>query len=130
MTLLASHRIQGVTLEKHLRRPEVEWPQLVAILPELADVSAEVQEQILCDVKYSGYLARQEQQVERQRRLSDKRIPDSFDFGRLQHLRHEAREKLSRIRPVSLAQASRISGITPADVALLLAHLEGKSQRG
>jgi tRNA uridine 5-carboxymethylaminomethyl modification enzyme len=126
--LLESNRIHGITLDKYLRRPEIQWPELVATLPELAEFSAEVAEQLIFDSKYSGYLARQEQQVERQRRLSDKRIPENFDFCTIRHLRHEAREKLARVRPISLAQASRISGITPADVALLLAHLEGKTK--
>src|SRR5207253_11345269 len=61
--------------------------------------------------------------------LADKRIPERFDYATIRHLRFEAREKLTRVRPVTLAQASRISGITPADVALVMAHLEGK-QRG
>jgi tRNA uridine 5-carboxymethylaminomethyl modification enzyme len=82
--------------------------------------------QIVYDLKYEGYVNRQEQQVARQRRLSDKRIPENFDFARIRHLRTEAREKLARIRPVTLAQAGRISGITPADMALVLAHLEGQ----
>jgi tRNA uridine 5-carboxymethylaminomethyl modification enzyme len=123
---LAATRVQGVTLDAYLRRPEVDWPQLVDVLPELTAVSDEVAEQLVIDAKYAGYLVRQDQQVERQRRLADKRIPENFDFCSIQHLRHEAREKLTRIRPISLAQASRISGITPADVALLLAHLEGR----
>jgi tRNA uridine 5-carboxymethylaminomethyl modification enzyme len=125
LNLLQKNRIQGTPLDKYLQRPEVDWPQLVSLLPELDVVQDEVREQVVFDVKYSGYLVRQEQQVERQKRLADKRIPDNFDFASLPHLRIEAREKLSRIRPVSLAQAGRISGITPADVALLLAHLEG-----
>jgi tRNA uridine 5-carboxymethylaminomethyl modification enzyme len=126
MNLLARTRLNGVTLDKYLQRPEVEWPELVARLPELGEVGPEVRKQVVFDVKYAGYLVRQEQQVERQRRLADKRIPDNFDFANLPHLRIEAREKLSRVRPVSLAQAGRISGITPADVALLLANLEGR----
>ena len=126
MRILDGNRIQGVSLTKHLRRPEIQWLELVGILPELAEVPPEIAEQLVFDAKYSGYLVRQEQQVERQRRMSDKRIPDNFDFCAILHLRHEAREKLTRIRPISLGQASRISGITPADVALLLAHLEGK----
>jgi tRNA uridine 5-carboxymethylaminomethyl modification enzyme len=81
---------------------------------------------VLYDVKYAGYIARQETDVARQRRLAEKRIPDLFDYARLPHLRAEAREKLTRIRPTSLAQASRISGITPADVALLMVHLGGR----
>ena len=80
-------------------------------------------------MKYSGYVARQEQQIQRQRRLAEKRIPDYFDYSRVSHLRHEAREKLTQIRPVSLAQAGRISGITPADLALLLVHIESGPQK-
>jgi tRNA uridine 5-carboxymethylaminomethyl modification enzyme len=77
-------------------------------------------------VKYAGYVARQEVDVARQQRLAGKRIPSNFDFAQINQLRMEAREKLTRVRPLSLAQAGRISGITPADVALLLVHLEGR----
>ncbi len=90
------------------------------------DVEGEVARQICHDVKYAGYIARQDAQIQRQQRLADKVIPLHLDYGDLTHLRIEAREKLSRIRPSNLAQASRISGITPADLALLIAHLEGK----
>jgi tRNA uridine 5-carboxymethylaminomethyl modification enzyme len=121
----ATHYEQA-NLTKLLRRPETTWEQLVAILPELAEFSAEVAQQIDYDTKYAGYIARQEIDVARQRRLAEKRIPDGFDYGRLLHLRTEAKEKLARVRPISLAQASRITGITPADVALLMVHLEGR----
>jgi tRNA uridine 5-carboxymethylaminomethyl modification enzyme len=80
--------------------------------------------QVTCDVKYSGYVAREQVQIARQRRLGEKRIPQQFDYLLIPHLRAEAREKLDRIRPVNLSQASRISGITPADIALLMAHLD------
>ena len=126
MELLDSTWHEGGTLAKYLRRPEVEWSEIVARLPELAAISPDAARQVVIDVKYSGYVERQEEQVQRQQRLSEKRIPDAFDYARLTHLRTEAREKLTKIRPISLAQASRISGITPADVALLLAHLEAK----
>jgi tRNA uridine 5-carboxymethylaminomethyl modification enzyme len=125
LRLLETNRIEGVTLEKYLRRPEVSWDEIAARLPELHRVSAEAAEQVSCDVKYAGYIARQQVDVARQHRLADKRIPTSFDYDRLLHLRAEAREKLARIRPENLAQASRISGITPADIALLLVHLTG-----
>jgi tRNA uridine 5-carboxymethylaminomethyl modification enzyme len=69
---------------------------------------------------------RQDIEIARQQRLGDKRIPSDFDFSRIDQLRAEAREKLVRVRPLNLAQASRISGITPADMALLLIHLSGK----
>jgi tRNA uridine 5-carboxymethylaminomethyl modification enzyme len=126
MRLLQTVRSEGQTLEQILKRTEIEWPHLVAIEPQLAAISAEAALQVVYDVKYEGYVNRQELQVARQKRLAEKRIPDTFDFAGIRHLRTEAREKLSRIRPVTLAQASRISGITPADVALVLAHLEGK----
>jgi tRNA uridine 5-carboxymethylaminomethyl modification enzyme len=124
--LLESTRRDGVTLAQHLRRPETEWSQLVAWLPELVAASDDAASQVVCDLKYAGYIARQEVDVERQRRLAAKRIPASFDYSRIVHLRAEAREKLGRIRPVDLSQASRVSGITPADIALLMVHLEGK----
>jgi tRNA uridine 5-carboxymethylaminomethyl modification enzyme len=123
--LLETTRVEQNTLEHWLRRPEVEWPELVGRCAALAEFRPDVVSQVVTDVKYAGYVTRQEEQVARQRRLSEKRIPASFDYARLSQLRFEARQKLSRVRPVTLAQAGRISGITPADIALLLAHLEG-----
>jgi tRNA uridine 5-carboxymethylaminomethyl modification enzyme len=125
--LLDETYVDGVQLSKFLRRPETEWTDVVARLPELADVSPEVATQVLCDVKYAGYIARQQVEVDRQQRLAAKRIPESFNYHRLEQLRAEAREKLTRIRPTNLAQASRISGITPADIALVMVHLDGRN---
>ena len=124
--LLETTRRDGLSLAQRLRRPEIEWADLVPILPELADVPDDVASQVLVDLKYAGYVSRQEVDVQRQRRLAAKRIPASFDYGRIVHLRAEAREKLGRIRPVDLSQASRVTGITPADIALVMIHLEGK----
>ena len=124
--ILATQRFQGVTLAKYLRRPAIEWPDIVEIRSDLADVPREIVQQVVYDVKYSGYIFRQQQQVSRQQRLADKRIPGDLQYQEIPHLRGEARQKLHQIRPVTLDQASRISGITPADVALLLAHLEGR----
>jgi tRNA uridine 5-carboxymethylaminomethyl modification enzyme len=124
--LLRGTRVEGLTLEDLLRRPEVAWADVVAREPRLAEISAEAAIQVVYDVKYAGYVSRQEQQVARQRRLAEKRIPEQFDYARIRQLRHEAREKFLRVRPVTLAQASRISGITPADVALVMAHLENR----
>ena len=77
-------------------------------------------------MKYAGYVARQEVEIARARRLAEKRIPAAFDFSAIAHLRAEAREKLTRVRPASLEQASRISGITPADISVLWIVLEGR----
>lgn len=122
--LLQSVKHAGGPLGVYLRRPEVDWAGVVAIAPELGSLDPEASEQVAIDVKYAGYVARQHVDVERQQRLAAKRIPSRFDYDRIIQLRHEAREKLSRVRPIDLAQASRIAGITPADIALLMVHLE------
>ncbi len=116
-------RIEGTPLDKYMRRPEATWDEAVAVVPSLGTAMPRAAEQAVSDVKYAGYIARQNTEIDRQKRLAAKRIPTSFDYDRLRQMRAEAREKLTRVRPVDLAQASRISGITPADIALLLAHL-------
>jgi tRNA uridine 5-carboxymethylaminomethyl modification enzyme len=127
ITLLLQSRHEGSSsLEKILRRPETTWTEVVARLPELAATAAQVAEQVTYDAKYSGYLARQQVEIERGRRLAEKQIPGNFDYAKMTHLRAEAREKLARVRPVNLAQAGRISGITPADLAVLMIHLESR----
>jgi tRNA uridine 5-carboxymethylaminomethyl modification enzyme len=118
----ASH-VDGTSLGKLLKRPETTWNDLVEREPQLARFSAAVAEQVTYDVKYAGYIARDQVEIARHQRLAERRIPDSFDFATVRHLRAEAREKLARVRPLSLAQASRISGITPADMALLVLYL-------
>lgn len=128
MAILQQHRHGQVTLDQYLKRPEVDWSQITECCPALSDVSLEVSRQVVYDIKYAGYISRQKVEVARQQRLAEKRIPAEFDFERLTNLRTEAREKFSHVRPVSLAQASRISGITPADVALLMFHLESRGK--
>ena len=124
--LLNETRHQGTTLATLMRRPEIAWPEIVALLSELQSTDPLVAEQVQHDLKYAGYVARQSVEVDRQRRLTQKRIPRNFDYNRLGQLRAEAREKFQRIQPHNLSQASRISGITPADIALLMVHLDGK----
>jgi len=124
--LLETSRSGEDSLARSLRRPEVTWGDLVARLPELGAVAPEVAGQLTHDAKYAGYIARQDLEIERQRRLAERRIPGDLDFSAVSHLRAEAREKLMRIRPLNLAQAGRISGITPADLAVLTVHLEGR----
>jgi tRNA uridine 5-carboxymethylaminomethyl modification enzyme len=126
--LLDNNYFEGAPLSKYLRRPEVSWTDMVALVPELAAVNPQVADQVATDLKYAGYVERQQAEIDRQSRLAEKRIPDSFRYELIPQLRAEAREKLSRVRPCNLAQASRISGITPADVALLIVHLDGKGK--
>ncbi|MBM3998179.1 MAG: tRNA uridine-5-carboxymethylaminomethyl(34) synthesis enzyme MnmG [Planctomycetes bacterium] len=129
LSRIRSTRIGQSTLEEILRRPESTWETLVAMFPPLAEVPDPVLEQVVHDVKYAGYVFRQRQQVDRMARLAERSIPPDLDYDAIPHLRSEAREKLGRIRPLSLAQASRISGITPADLAVLLLRLEGRRPR-
>ena len=126
--LINATRFQGTPVAQIARRPEIEWSKVVEMVPSLGDLSKQAAEQVLNDLKYAGYVARQTVEVDRQQRLAEKRIPQGFDYARLTQLRAEAREKFQRIQPVNLAQASRISGITPADIALLMVHFEGKSR--
>ncbi len=128
LEILERTRYEQIPLIKILRRPESTWEDVVALHPDLARVPSEVATQLTHDAKYSGYVARQAQEIAKQQRLAHKRIPERFDFATVQHLRAEAREKLQRIQPRNLDQAGRISGITPADVALLMIHLEGKGR--
>ncbi|MGA0041226.1 MAG: tRNA uridine-5-carboxymethylaminomethyl(34) synthesis enzyme MnmG [Pirellulales bacterium] len=125
--ILAAHRMEGVLLLERLRRPEMRWSDCVAVVPELAAVADEVVTQIVTDVRYEGYLALERQRIERQRGHAERTIPEGFDYAGVRHLRAEAREKLARVRPQTLGQAGRVSGITPADLALVLVHLEGRS---
>jgi tRNA uridine 5-carboxymethylaminomethyl modification enzyme len=129
--MLESLRIDQVSGTKYFRRPEVTWREMVGRLPQLAQFTQQVAQQVEYDIKYAGYVARQEVEVLRQRRLADKRLPADLDYASIRHLRSEAREKFNRIRPTNLAQASRISGITPADIALLMTHIHSRcGERG
>ncbi len=123
--LLRSRRHEGLTLQRHLQRTETRWDQIVAWCPEAGAYPPSVVEQVVLEAKYSGYVERQAAQVERFQKLESKTIPSWFDYQAIPQLRAEAREKLARVRPASVGQASRISGITPADLAVLLLYLEG-----
>ena len=129
-SFLATQRADGVPLNRILSRPEVTWDSLRELAPDLARFASQPQaiEQVTHDVKYAGYARKQQSQIERFRRLENKRIPPTFDYERLPQLRREAKEKLARMRPLNLGQAGRVSGITPADLATVLMYLE--SERG
>ncbi|MCS7238456.1 MAG: tRNA uridine-5-carboxymethylaminomethyl(34) synthesis enzyme MnmG [Thermoguttaceae bacterium] len=128
-TCLEKLRIDGTPGDVYLRRPEVTWEALVEKFPELGNFSAEASQQVVYDIKYEGYIARQEAEIERQRRLAEYRLPADLDYSRVPGLRFEAQEKLSKVRPHNLDQASRISGITPADIAVLVIHLTSRRRQ-
>ena len=124
--ILRNQRADGDSLEKMLRRAQTTWGEVVAKHPPLEEVEQDIARQVDYDVKYAPYVERQTAEVARQKRLSEKGIPEDFDYASIGSLRNEAKEKLAMLRPGSLAQAGRISGITPADVALLMVHLDGR----
>jgi tRNA uridine 5-carboxymethylaminomethyl modification enzyme len=125
MSNLKKQRHGGVTLEEWLRRPETGWEQLVEMSPELAGTSVPRRsiDQAVIETKYAGYIRRQAADIERSAKTEAIRIPDAFDFRAVPQLRVEAREKLTRSRPETLAQAGRVSGITPADLAIVMLYL-------
>ncbi len=127
---VAALRIGDVTGDKYLKRNEVTWQSMLEMFPEsLGAYPEEIGLQVEYDTKYAGYVARQHVQVERQQKMMDKKIPGDFDYTAIISLRNEAKQKFTRIRPLNLDQASRISGITPADVSLVLAYLENPALR-
>ncbi len=123
---LKTKKSDGETLAVWLKRTQVTWLELCGRAPELRayDDQPEVVEQVFLESKYAGYIDRQSLEVERFRKLEHRPIPTQFDYAAVPQLRIEAREKLGQIRPVNIGQASRVSGITPADLAVLLFYLE------
>jgi tRNA uridine 5-carboxymethylaminomethyl modification enzyme len=128
---LASTRHGQDPLDKILRRPDIDWDGLCAIHPALANwpAPADAIAQVAIETKYAGYVDRQAAQVKRFRRMEGRSIPAHFDYAAVPQLRAEAKEKLGRVRPTNLGQAGRISGISPADLAVLLIYLDAPAAR-
>ena len=116
----------GTTLAELIRRPELNYQVLAPVDPERKELPEEVIEQVNIFIKYDGYIKRQQRQVEQFKKLESKKIPDQIDYEAVPSLRLEAKQKLSQIRPSSIGQASRISGVSPADVSVLLIYLGQK----
>ena len=125
--LLESKHIDQQSLATILRRPENSMADIEAMCPELAAMELPdlAKEQAEIELKYDGYIKRQEKQVEKVRLLDGQRIPEDTDFKAITGLSNESRGKLDQIRPLTIGQASRISGVTPADISLLLVYLKG-----
>lgn len=119
----------GTTLSKLLKRPQVSYDGLKCIDRDRPDLSDEVKEQVELRIKYEGYIKLQLEQVDEMRRLEERILPDDIDYSSIRGLRLEAAEKLAKIKPHSIGQASRISGVNPADVSVLLIWLEQKRRR-
>ena len=114
----------GTTLAELIRRPELSYDKLADIDENRPDLPYDVEEQVNINIKYDGYIRRQMRQVEQFKKLENKKIPDNIDYNQIKSLRIEAKQKLSQIRPASIGQASRISGVSPADVSVLLVYLK------
>ena len=114
----------GVTLADLIRRPELNYECLAPIDPERPRLHPEVREQVNIHIKYEGYITRQQKQVENFKKIESKKIPENIDYEVVPSLRIEARQKLEALRPLSIGQASRISGVSPADISVLLVYLE------
>lgn len=126
--MIVSRETAPITTGAHLadliRRPQVSYADLAPFDPERPPLGREVIEQLEVEIKYEGYIKKQLAQVEQMRRLESKPLPDALDYQSIAGLRLEAREKLQKVRPINLGQASRISGVNPADVSVLLIYLE------
>lgn len=122
-------RSLGATLEEHLRRNTITWDEVYQQFPQLAEMnlSANTRRQMIIEAQYAGYVRRQETDIARLQKVDAVNIPPVFDFLAVPQLRHEAKEKLNRLRPTTVGQASRVSGITPADIAILMFYLKPAS---
>lgn len=107
-----------------LRRPEVTYAMVESIIPSPVELTAEMKEQVEIQVKYQGYIEKQLAQVERLKKMEKKRIPEDIIYAEINGIATEAKQKLDKIRPISIGQASRISGVSPADISILLVYLE------
>ena len=128
-TLLRS----GTTLAELVRRPELNYDKLAELDPNRKKLPEDVKEQVNIEIKYEGYIKRQMQQVAQFKKLEGRHLPDDFDYGTVKSLRREAVQKLNQIQPATVGQASRISGVSPADISVLLVHLEqmkGRKENG
>jgi tRNA uridine 5-carboxymethylaminomethyl modification enzyme len=115
---------EAVSAYKLLKRPGASYDIVERLVPPDAPLSPEAAEQVAIQIRYEGYIEKQERQVERARRLEDRPIPDDLDYGAVTGLRNEAVERLSWHQPNTVGQASRIQGVNPADISVLLVHLE------
>ena len=126
-TLLESYNStplkSGTTLAELIRRPELSYEAIKPLDKERPELPWDVQEQVDINIKYDGYIRRQLKQVEQFKKLEAKKIPTDLDYEKVGSLRIEARQKLEAYRPISIGQASRISGVSPADISVLLVYL-------
>lgn len=118
-----------MSLAKLLKMPEIKYKDLLKVDWEAKDISKEVYEQVELELKYEGYIRRQKKEIEKFKKLETMRIPQDFRYDNLKGFKREALEKLKRVNPISVGQASRISGVSPGDIAVLMVHLKQHMRR-
>lgn len=130
MEFIRGRRHQGQTLEEWLRRQDTGWDEICGFAPELKAIplSERAVQQTLIEVQYAGYIKRQTAEIEKQKNVETLHIPDHIDYQLVPNLRNEAKEKLSRVKPRNVGQAGRISGVTPADLTVLVLYLNSSSR--
>ena len=116
----------GITLAELIKRPELDYDKLEELDEERPELAADVREQVNIEIKYEGYIKRQLQQVEQFGKLENKKLSENFDYSEVNSLRREAVQKLNKVQPATIGQASRISGVSPADISVLLVHFTRK----
>ena len=116
----------GSSLAELIRRPELNYKMLAEVDPKRPELPEDVQEQVNINIKYDGYIKRQMKQVEQFKKMEEKKIPENINYDEIQSLRIEAKQKLNLYRPINIGQASRISGVSPADISVLLVYLGHK----
>ena len=121
--------VSGASLADLLRRPQIEYADLLPFDPERPALRRDIGEEVSITLKYEGYIRRQLRQVEEFRRMEDRPLPEEIDYAAVPGLRTEARQKLAAIRPLSFGQASRISGVSPADMTALMIYTESRKER-
>jgi tRNA uridine 5-carboxymethylaminomethyl modification enzyme len=125
LTRVGAHELkEPISVINLLKRPEVSYEDISLLFPAEAGIPEDVAEQVDIQVKYEGYIDKQMQHIDKMRRMEKKRIPENLDYQRIQGLATEAKQKLSQVRPLSVGQASRVSGVNPSDISILLVYLE------
>lgn len=120
-SVILNNSVPAISL---LRRPEIEYKHIEQMTPSPLELDDEMKEQVGIQVKYAGYIEKQSNQVERLRKMEKKKIPDDIEYSEIHGIATEAKQKLAKIRPISIGQASRIGGVTPSDISILLVYLE------
>lgn len=114
----------GIRASDLIKRPEMNYEHIQALAPADENISGEIAEQVEIQIKYEGYIEKSLQQVEKLKKMENKKIPENIDYDAISGIASEARQKLKEVRPLSMAQASRISGVNPADISILLVYME------